>query len=78
MPALIQLNPHAMPFYGYRTLSLLDNRFLSIEHAVRVILNQVGQDAEVMERVEQRAKNEGLELPQGVTDRITYTFLTDF
>ena len=78
MPAVIQLNPSAMPFHGYRTLSLLDNRFLGIEHAVRVILDQVGQDDEVMERVLQRANQEGMQLTPEVTGRIAYTFMTDF
>jgi hypothetical protein len=78
MPAVMQLNPNATPFHGYRTLSLLDNRFLGIEHAVRVILDQVAQDDEVMERVLQRANTEGMQLAQDVTGRIAYTFMTDF
>lgn len=78
MPALVQLNPQATPFHGYRTLSLLDSGFLGIEHAVRVILDQVAQDDEVMERVMHRANQEGMPLPQGVTGRIAYAFLTDF
>lgn len=78
MPAVIQLNPAATPFHGYRTLSLLDNRFLGIEHAVRVILDQVAQDDEVMDRVLQRATQEGMQVAQDVTGRIAYTFMTDF
>jgi hypothetical protein len=78
MPPVVQLNPKAAPFHGYRTLSLLDDRFLSIEHAVRVILNQVSQDPEVMERVERRARTEGVPVPADVTSRIAYVFMTDF
>lgn len=78
MPAVVQLNPNATPFHGYRTLSLLDSRFLGIEHAVRVILEQVAQDDEVMERVLQRANQEGMPVAQDVTGRIAYTFVTDF
>jgi len=78
MPPVVQLNPEATPFHGYRTLSLLDDRFLSIEHAVRVILNQVGQDNEVMERVARRAQQEHVPVPADVTGRIAYVFMTDF
>jgi hypothetical protein len=78
MPALTQLNPKADPFHGYRTLSLLDDRFLSVEHAVRVILAQVAQDQTVMDRVAQRAEQEYIPLPEDVTGRIAYAFLTDF
>ncbi|HEV2345255.1 MAG TPA: SCO2522 family protein [Actinocrinis sp.] len=78
MPPVVQLNPRATSFHGYRTLSLLDDRFLSIEHAVRVILNQVGQDSEVMERVARRAGDEGVPVPADVTGRIAYVFMTDF
>lgn len=78
MPAVVQLNPDATPFHGYRTLSLLDHRFLGIEHAVRVILEQVAQDDEVMERVLRRASQEGMPVTADVTGRIAYTFVTDF
>jgi hypothetical protein len=78
MPPVVQLNPQANHFHGYRTLSLLDDRFLPIEHAVRVILNQVAQDSEVMKRVEQRARKEGMPVPADVTGRIAYVFMTDF
>jgi hypothetical protein len=78
MPPVVQLNPKATPFHGYRTLSLLEDRFLPIEHAVRVILGQVAQDPEVMSRVEQRAEQEGMSVPTDVTGRIAYVFMTDF
>jgi hypothetical protein len=73
-----QVKPSADPFHGYQTLSLLDDRFLSIEHAVRVILNQVAQDGEVMQRIEQRALKEGMRIAEDVTGRIAYLFMTDF
>jgi hypothetical protein len=78
MPPVVQLNPRATSFHGYRTLSLLDDRFLSIEHAVRVILNQVAQDSEVMEQVDRLAGNEGVPVPADITGRIAYVFMTDF
>ena len=78
MPPVVQLNPKAAPFSGYRTLSLLEDRFLPIEQAVRVILGQVAQDPEVMQRVEHRAEQEGMPVPSDVTGRIAYVFMTDF
>ncbi len=78
MPPVVQLNPKATSFHGYRTLSFLDDRFLSIEHAVRVILNQVAQDPEVMARVDRRARGESVPVPADVTGRIAYVFMTDF
>jgi hypothetical protein len=78
MPPVSQVQPNAAPFHGFQTLSLLDNRFLSIENAVRVILNQVGQDGEVMRRVQERALKEGMEIAPDVTGRIGYLFVTDF
>jgi hypothetical protein len=78
MPPVSQVKPSADPFHGYQTLSLLDDRFLSIEHAVRVILNQVAQDGEVMQRIEQRALKEGMRIAEDVTGRIAYLFMTDF
>jgi hypothetical protein len=78
MPAVAQINPKATPFHGYRTLSLLEDRFLPVEHAVRVILNQVAQDPEVMDRVERRARQEGVQVPPEVTRRISYIFLPEY
>lgn len=78
MPPVSQVTPNAAPFHGYQTLSLLDDRFLSIEHAVRVILNQVAQDGEVMQRVQERAAAEGMRIAEDVTGRIAYLFVTDF
>ena len=78
MPPVAQVEPNAAPFHGYQTLSLFDDRFLSIEHAVRVILNQVAQDGEVMQRVEQRAQSEGMLIAPDVTGRMAYLFVTDF
>jgi hypothetical protein len=77
MPAVTQINPRATAFHGYRTLSLLEDRFLPVEHAVRVILNQVKQDAEVMAKVAERAAREGTPIPGDVPGRISYVFLPD-
>lgn len=78
MPPVTKIRTDAAPFHGYQTLSLLHDRYLSIEHAVRVILNQVTPDIELMRRVEERALREGMRIAEDVTSRIGYLFVTDF
>jgi hypothetical protein len=74
LPAVTQLNPTAAPFSAYRTLSVLSAKFLPIEHAVRTILSQVAIDCEVLDQVMKRSRNEGVELPPEIVDRIDYVF----
>ncbi|MET8876751.1 SCO2522 family protein [Nocardia sp. NPDC004604] len=76
MPAVLQLNPRAKPFAAYRSLSLLPQRYLGIEHAVRVILDHVQLDAEVIEQIVERGLEEGIIVPPKVTERLTH-FLLD-
>jgi hypothetical protein len=75
LPPLIQLNPQAAPFAAYRTFSLLSSRFLPVEHAVRVILEQVAVDATVGAQAPERAAREGLSAPEEIADRLAYVFL---
>jgi hypothetical protein len=75
MPPVVQLNPRAAPFRAYRTFSALHGRFLPVELAVRTILGQVAVDATVAEQVRERARAEGLTLPDEIVDRIRYAFL---
>jgi len=77
LPPVIKLNPDAPAFHGYRTVSLLEQRFLPIEHAVRVILSQVAQDADAMAQVSRRAAREGMPVPDDITDRVSYIFLPE-
>jgi hypothetical protein len=77
LPAVLQLEPRAAPFTAYRTASILDHRFLPVEHAVRVILSQVSQDPDALELLERRAAGEGLRAVDNVLGRIGYVFLPD-
>ncbi|HEV2633988.1 MAG TPA: SCO2522 family protein [Actinocrinis sp.] len=77
LPGVIKLNPDAQAFHGYRTASLLEQRFLPIEHAVRVVLSQVAQDADAMAQVAKRAGREGMPVPDDVTGRVSYVFLPE-
>nr|MDT0663701.1 SCO2522 family protein [Micromonospora sp. DSM 115978] len=75
LPAVVKLEPRAAPFCAYRTFSVLDRRFLDVEHAVRTILSQVVIDASVVDQTVRRAAGEGHDLPLEITDRISYLFL---
>jgi len=74
LPPVIQLAERAAPFTTYRTLSVLDGRFLQIEAAVRMILGQYAVEAAVARQVSERAGGEGVALPVSTVDRIDYIF----
>ncbi|BEL09079.1 SCO2522 family protein [Actinoplanes sichuanensis] len=74
MPAVLRLNPDAQPFSAYRTLSVLARQFQNIEAAVGVVLGQVAVDEEVHQQVRIRAEEEGVVLPEGLVQRISYVF----
>ncbi|GAA5195305.1 SCO2522 family protein [Rugosimonospora acidiphila] len=75
LPALLKLNPSAAPFSAYRTFSVLANRFLPVEHAVRTILGQVNVTGVVAAQVAERADREGVTLPPELVERIEYAFV---
>jgi hypothetical protein len=76
LPAVVKLEPRATPFSAYRTFSVLDRRFLDVEHAVHTILSQVSIDPDVAEQTLRRAKAEKVALPAEATERISYLFLS--
>jgi hypothetical protein len=75
LPALVQLNPTAAAFCAYRTFSVLANRYLPIEHAVRLILGQVAAEDGVASQVLERSMGEKLTLPAELVERVEYLFL---
>jgi hypothetical protein len=75
LPAVIQLNPRAAPFAAYRTVSIVPHSYLSVEHAVRVILGHLRLDDVVISQVVEREAREGLRVLSSVIDRISYVFL---
>jgi hypothetical protein len=75
LPAVMQLNPAAQAFSAYRTLSILPQAYLPTEHAVRNILDHVAIDDEVLRQTQRRAKDEGVDLPGELSDRITHVFV---
>lgn len=74
LPAIVQLTDDPAPFSAYRTLSVLSNRFLATEHAVRTVLGQVSVDRDVLQQVLDRSRAEELDLPPELVDRIDYVF----
>ncbi|MCX4762034.1 SCO2522 family protein [Streptomyces sp. NBC_01275] len=74
LPPVLQLNKAAAPFTAYLTCSVLPARFLPVEHAVRVILDQVHVEAEAVQQVADRSAGEGFTVPAGVVDRTSYVF----
>jgi hypothetical protein len=74
LPPVVQLNPAAAPFSAYRTCSVLPARFLPVEHAVRVLLDQIEADPEALRQAAERAAGEGLPVPDEIPDRISYVF----
>ncbi|WP_232533659.1 SCO2522 family protein [Plantactinospora sp. KBS50] len=75
LPGLIQLNPQATPFCAYRSVTLMDIRYLPVEHAVRTILSQVAVPSAVARQAADRARGEGLTLPEELVDRLSYVFI---
>ncbi|MFD7991904.1 SCO2522 family protein [Streptomyces mexicanus] len=74
LPALVRLNPRADPFAAYRTCSVLPGRFLPVEHAVRVVLDQIEVDRAALRQVAERSAREHLDVPDSVADRVSYVF----
>ncbi|MFI2640048.1 SCO2522 family protein [Streptomyces sp. NPDC018610] len=74
LPSLVRLNPRADPFAAYRTCSVLPTRFLPVEHAVRVVLDQIEVDAGALGQVAERSSREAVAVPDSVADRVSYVF----
>ncbi|PXX63272.1 hypothetical protein DFR70_106332 [Nocardia tenerifensis] len=51
IPPVLQLNPDAAPFAAYQTLSMLPKRYVGIEHSVRLILDHLDLDSDVVEQI---------------------------
>ncbi|WP_367323175.1 SCO2522 family protein [Streptomyces sp. HUAS ZL42] len=74
LPHLLRLNPRAAPFSAYYTCSVLPARFLPVEHAVRIVLEQTHVHEEALQQVANRAEGEQVALPTGVVERTSYVF----
>jgi len=70
-----RLQPAAYPFAAYTTMSIVSPRFLPVELAVRTILSQLSCEAAVLEQVTDRARQDKLDLPGEIVDRLHYVFV---
>jgi hypothetical protein len=75
LPPVVRIPPRSQPFTAYHSFSVLDHRFIAVEHAVRAILAQVATDPDVEAQLTSRAGAEGLTLPSEIIDRISYAFV---
>ncbi|CAO5159452.1 conserved hypothetical protein [Frankia sp. AiPs1] len=75
LPAVLMVSRTPPPFCAYRTLSVMDARFLPVENAVRTILSQVAADPTAVRQAVRRAAREGITLPMEIIDRISYVLL---
>jgi hypothetical protein len=77
MPSVVQLNPDAHPFAAYRALSILPHRYLGIEHAVRVILDHLELDQEVIDQTVARGERESIRVsvPRVVSQRLAHVIM---
>lgn len=60
LPPLLELNDSAAPFSAYRTCTLMPNRFLAVEDAVRSILDQMDVVPGALEQVAERSARESV------------------
>ncbi|MET8100830.1 SCO2522 family protein [Streptomyces sp. NPDC005236] len=74
LPPVVRLNPQAEPFTAYSTSSVLPTRFLPVEHAVRVVLEQVHVEAGTLAQALERSAKEGFPVPADIADRTSYVF----
>jgi hypothetical protein len=75
LPTVVQVSRNPAPFSAYRTLSVLDSRFLPVENAVRTILSQVSPDPWAAAQTVRRAAAEGIGLPAELPERLSYVLL---
>ncbi|MRH86383.1 hypothetical protein GFY24_02680 [Nocardia sp. SYP-A9097] len=78
MPAVVKLNSEAEPFAAYRAVSILPHTYLSIEHAVRLILDHLQIDEAVYQQVLDRGRVEEfpISVPRAATHRLSHVFVS--
>ncbi|MFB8754752.1 SCO2522 family protein [Streptomyces nigra] len=74
LPPVVKLSDTTAAFSAYRTCSLMPNRFVAVEDAVRLILDQIDVDAGALRQVAERSAAEGVPVPAAVAQRATYVF----
>ncbi|MBF6329629.1 SCO2522 family protein [Nocardia transvalensis] len=77
VPPVVQLNPDAAPFAAYQALSMLPKRYIAIEHAVRVILDHLDLDDDVVAQIIAcgAADEVPVAVPRKVGERLSHLLL---
>lgn len=75
LPDIVRVNPRAMPFYAYQSLSIMPQNFLPIETAVRTIVDHFLVQQDVMDSLDQRAAEKRIALPDVISERMSHHFL---
>ncbi|MFI5779749.1 SCO2522 family protein [Nocardia sp. NPDC051570] len=77
VPPVVRLNPEAAPFAAYHTLSMLPKRYIAIEHSVRVILDHLDLDDDVVSQIIARGAAEAAPtaVPRKVSERLSHLLL---
>jgi hypothetical protein len=75
LPPVIQFDPRAQPFAAYRTLSLLPERRIAIEHAVGVILDHLDLDEDVTSQIADAGAAENITVPPTAGERLSHLLL---
>jgi hypothetical protein len=75
-PDIVKVNPKAMPFYAYRTLSIMPQNFLPIEAAVRTVIDHFLVQQDVMGSLDQRPREKNIEVPAVISERMSHHFLS--
>ncbi|MGW4070978.1 SCO2522 family protein [Nocardia grenadensis] len=75
VPPVVQLTPDAAPFAAYQTLSMLPKRYLGIEHAVRLVLDHLDLDEDVLAQVVGTGAAEDVVVSRKISERLSHLLL---
>ncbi|WP_280396540.1 SCO2522 family protein [Nocardia carnea] len=77
VPPVVQLEPGAAPFAAYQTLSMLPKRYIGIEHAVRLVLDHLDLDDDVVEQTIAAGAAEAVPVtvPRKISERLSHLLL---
>lgn len=75
VPPVVQLTPDAAPFAAYQTLSMLPKRYLGIEHAVRLVLDHLDLDEDVLAQVIATGAAEDVMVSRKISERLSHLLL---
>ncbi|MGW0183873.1 SCO2522 family protein [Nocardia sp. NPDC003345] len=77
VPPVVRLNPDAAPFAAYQTLSMLPKRYIGIEHAVRLVLDHLDLDDDVVRQTIEAGAADPVPVvvPRKISERLSHLLL---